>query len=197
MHHISITVGFLFIASRFLINRMWSKSSTSLCIIMKLGTLYRQTLALTSPTSGGLSVGIVRSRTQATECSVSVCYVCQHSGILHKSFLSVRGYVCVRKRIPLSVIRYRGNEYARDNGTIVGHTCFLCCLVLWKENRLVNSRTFSYKIIFRTLKVLIFTRDSDGTYYSVRAQCSMVVVDTSALEVSQSVNQSVVEFKNA
>jgi hypothetical protein len=31
------------------------------------GTLYPQTLALTSPTSGGRSVGIVRSRTQATE----------------------------------------------------------------------------------------------------------------------------------
>jgi hypothetical protein len=31
------------------------------------GTLYEQTLALTSPSSGGHSVGIVRSRTQATE----------------------------------------------------------------------------------------------------------------------------------
>jgi hypothetical protein len=31
------------------------------------GTLYQQTLALTSPTSSGSSVGIVRSRTQATE----------------------------------------------------------------------------------------------------------------------------------
>jgi hypothetical protein len=35
------------------------------------GTLYPQKLALTSPTSGGLSVGIVRSRTQATEFSFS------------------------------------------------------------------------------------------------------------------------------
>jgi hypothetical protein len=33
------------------------------------GTLYPQTLALTSPTGGGRSVGIVRSRTQATEFS--------------------------------------------------------------------------------------------------------------------------------
>jgi hypothetical protein len=32
-------------------------------------TLYPQKLALTSPTSGGLSVGIVRSRIQATELS--------------------------------------------------------------------------------------------------------------------------------
>jgi hypothetical protein len=31
------------------------------------GSLYPQKLALTSPTSGGRSVGIVRSRTQATE----------------------------------------------------------------------------------------------------------------------------------
>jgi hypothetical protein len=35
------------------------------------GTLYPQQLALTSPTSGGRSVGIVRSRTQATEFSFS------------------------------------------------------------------------------------------------------------------------------
>jgi hypothetical protein len=33
------------------------------------GTLYPQKLALTSPTSGGRSVGIVRSRTEATEFS--------------------------------------------------------------------------------------------------------------------------------
>jgi hypothetical protein len=35
-------------------------------------TLYPQKLALTSPTSGGRSVGIVRSRTKATEF---VCFV--------------------------------------------------------------------------------------------------------------------------
>jgi hypothetical protein len=34
------------------------------------GTLYKQKLALTSPTSGGRSVGIVRSRTEATEFSL-------------------------------------------------------------------------------------------------------------------------------
>jgi hypothetical protein len=34
-----------------------------------LSTLYPQKLALTSPISGGLSVGIVRSWTQATELS--------------------------------------------------------------------------------------------------------------------------------
>jgi hypothetical protein len=33
------------------------------------GTLYPQNLALTSSTGGGRSVGIVRSRTQATEFS--------------------------------------------------------------------------------------------------------------------------------
>jgi hypothetical protein len=36
-------------------------------------TLYPEKLALTSPTSGGFSVGIVRSRTQATEF---VCFIC-------------------------------------------------------------------------------------------------------------------------
>jgi hypothetical protein len=37
------------------------------------GTLYRQNLALTSPTSGGRFIGIVRSQTQATEfvCSLT------------------------------------------------------------------------------------------------------------------------------
>jgi hypothetical protein len=34
------------------------------------GTIYPQKLALPSPTSGGRSVGIVRSRTQATEFSL-------------------------------------------------------------------------------------------------------------------------------
>jgi hypothetical protein len=37
-----------------------------------LTPLYPQKLALTSPTSGGLSVGIVRSRTKATEFSLCV-----------------------------------------------------------------------------------------------------------------------------
>jgi hypothetical protein len=38
-------------------------------------TLYLQKLALTSPTSSGRSVGIVRSRTKATEFSFSLVYV--------------------------------------------------------------------------------------------------------------------------
>jgi hypothetical protein len=40
------------------------------------GSLYSQKLALTSPTSGGLSVGISRSRTQATEFLLHVSTVC-------------------------------------------------------------------------------------------------------------------------
>jgi hypothetical protein len=43
-------------------------------------TLYPQKLALTSPTSGGHSVGIVRSRTQATEFSFSYEYIMKMSG---------------------------------------------------------------------------------------------------------------------
>jgi hypothetical protein len=39
------------------------------------GTLYPQNLALTSPTSGGRLVGIVRSRTQATEFSFCFCFL--------------------------------------------------------------------------------------------------------------------------
>jgi hypothetical protein len=41
------------------------------------GSLYLQKLALTSPTSSGRSVGIVRSRTQATEFSFSFSLVCR------------------------------------------------------------------------------------------------------------------------
>jgi hypothetical protein len=36
-------------------------------MFLVVSPLYPQKLALTSPTSGGLSVGIVRSRTKATE----------------------------------------------------------------------------------------------------------------------------------
>jgi hypothetical protein len=44
-------------------------------VIMKIfsGTLHPQKLALTLPACGGRSVGIVRSRTQATEFVCSVC----------------------------------------------------------------------------------------------------------------------------
>jgi hypothetical protein len=38
------------------------------------GILYPQTFSLTSPTSGGRSVGIVRLRTQATEISLNLAY---------------------------------------------------------------------------------------------------------------------------
>jgi hypothetical protein len=44
------------------------------------GTLYPQKLALTSPTSGCRSVGIVRSRTQAKEFVFVVCV----SGYAHR-----------------------------------------------------------------------------------------------------------------
>jgi hypothetical protein len=40
------------------------------------GTLYQQTLALTSPTSGDRSVSIVRSQTQATEFSFFSFIIC-------------------------------------------------------------------------------------------------------------------------
>jgi hypothetical protein len=42
--------------------------------IMGIKTLYPQTLALTLRTSGGRSVGIVRSQTQATEFSLVLVY---------------------------------------------------------------------------------------------------------------------------
>jgi hypothetical protein len=41
-------------------------------ILTSLGTLYLQKFALTSPTSGGRLVGIVRSRIKATELLLNV-----------------------------------------------------------------------------------------------------------------------------
>jgi len=41
--------------------------------------LYPQKLALTSPTGGGRSVGIVRSRTKAKELLLPVSLYCGHS----------------------------------------------------------------------------------------------------------------------
>jgi hypothetical protein len=46
--------------------------------------LYPQKLALTSPTGGGRSVGIVRSRTKATESFIKT----QHFGMLNDVTLS-------------------------------------------------------------------------------------------------------------
>ena len=43
--------------------------------------LYPQKLALTSPTGGGRSVGIVRSRTKATEFSFSISYIVSFNGM--------------------------------------------------------------------------------------------------------------------
>ena len=46
--------------------------------------LYPQKLALTSPTGGGRSVGIVRSRTKATEFSLTlVCLVTEYLGAVY------------------------------------------------------------------------------------------------------------------
>jgi hypothetical protein len=65
------------------------------------GTLYPQTLALTSPTSGGSSVGIVRSRTQAKEFR-EVCKQSNHvpwisarvcSSLNHKDTSSVHEFI--------------------------------------------------------------------------------------------------------
>jgi hypothetical protein len=47
------------------------------------GTLYQPKLALTSPTSGGRSVGIVRSRTRATEFNL-VCFYFSYCGTLYQ-----------------------------------------------------------------------------------------------------------------
>jgi hypothetical protein len=46
-------------------------------------TFYPQKLALTSPTSGGRSVGMIRSRTQATEFVLFFCFISKQLGFDH------------------------------------------------------------------------------------------------------------------
>jgi hypothetical protein len=53
------------------------------------GTLYPQKLALTSPISGGRSVGIVRSRTQATEFSLLIIIILLLLLLLYSPFLGL------------------------------------------------------------------------------------------------------------
>jgi hypothetical protein len=53
-------------------NREYCRRDPSLWLC---GTLYPQKLALTSPTNGGRSVGIVRTRTQATEFSLVLVFI--------------------------------------------------------------------------------------------------------------------------
>jgi hypothetical protein len=83
-------------------------------------TLYPQNLALTSPTSGGSSVGTVRSRTQATEFSllfdetlrnlqhsVRRCFTVQVASVpshrLFSTSMQLRPEPCVYVRIPIDI----------------------------------------------------------------------------------------------
>ena len=75
--------------------------------------LYPQKLALTSSTGGGHSVGIVRSRTKATEFSFSLV-LCVRIGTLHVSFLISH----VRIRGPGSVVAI-ATGYGLDGPGIV------------------------------------------------------------------------------
>jgi hypothetical protein len=72
------------------------------------GTLYPQTLALTSPTSCGRSVGIDRSRTQATEFSFLCCVAGYET--LNRTLFGFRWKLGDRKwseeHCDLSVIRW-------------------------------------------------------------------------------------------
>jgi hypothetical protein len=59
---------------------LWEAENTAVGIrhADHMAPLYPQKFALTSPTSCGLSVGIGRSRTQATECVCVWSNLCQH-----------------------------------------------------------------------------------------------------------------------
>jgi hypothetical protein len=64
--------------------------AVEICCAEPLDTLYPQKLALTSPTSGGRSVGIVRLRARATECVVVLVVCAANSGTLKmSSFMSL------------------------------------------------------------------------------------------------------------
>jgi hypothetical protein len=63
-------------------NREYGRRDTSR---WPCGTLYPQKLAITSPTSGGRSVGVVRSRTQTMEF---VCFVCLSLLLLRAEYLA-------------------------------------------------------------------------------------------------------------
>ena len=65
--------------------------------------LYPQKLALTSPTGGGRSVGIVRSRTKATE----FFFIKFMSNIFHAS--EVSGLICTAYLEGRVYLRFRGN----------------------------------------------------------------------------------------
>jgi hypothetical protein len=70
-------------------------------------TLYQQMLALTSPTSGGRSVGIVLSRTQATEFVLFVCilyslYYITHWKIIY--YLSIFQFLLATKHFFLNIM---------------------------------------------------------------------------------------------
>ena len=76
--------------------------------------LYPQKLALTSPTGGGRSVGIVRSRTKATEFSFSFRPhpSCQQSKCKRHGDLVDKAYG------PTMSTRYDGVEFARGDSNL-------------------------------------------------------------------------------
>jgi hypothetical protein len=70
----------------------WPVVVPPFCIYIR-GTLYPQKLAITSPTSGGRSVGMVRSRTQTMEFYIYI-YICVWVCVCVCFFV----YVCARAR---------------------------------------------------------------------------------------------------
>jgi hypothetical protein len=61
-------------------------------------TLYPQNLALASPTSGGRSVGIVRSRTKATEFELSLCMYVYMYGWMYGLIMALQTSMLVVKQ---------------------------------------------------------------------------------------------------
>ena len=81
--------------------------------------LYPQKLALTSPTGGGLSVGIVRSRTKATEfSSISDIIYCLRPH-LHITKVS-DGWQLVRVELHIKYIIVIVNLFTGSRGCKVG-----------------------------------------------------------------------------
>jgi hypothetical protein len=120
------------------------------------GILYPQKLALASPTSSGRSVGIVRSRTKATEffnlfCSSSLC----HSSDCHETQL---------KRSPLLALVHSGDLFGLQMRLAVpgssGVLTELClCLNRYFGN---HSYSFDFQWVFMTCIWELFSNQRSG-----------------------------------
>ena len=76
-------------------------------------SLYPQKLALTSPTGGGRSVGMVRSRTKATEFSFSITEHHDHTNLPENPEVKAEEDVGFDETRPLYFVKWSGKKRSR------------------------------------------------------------------------------------